>query len=31
LADELGNITEACRLAGISLTRYCEWLQIVAE
>jgi transposase InsO family protein len=30
LADELGNVSEACRLMGISRTRYYEWRKIVA-
>ena len=28
LAEELGNISEACRLLGISRTRYYEWKNI---
>lgn len=31
LADELGNVTAACRQMGISRTRYYEWRQVVAE
>ena len=30
LADELGNISEACRQMGISRTRFYEWRQLVA-
>lgn len=30
LADELGNVSVACRQMGISRTRYYEWRQIVA-
>ena len=28
LADELGNVSEACRLMGVSRTRYYEWKKI---
>ena len=28
LAEELGNISKACRLMGISRTRYYEWKEI---
>lgn len=31
LAKELGNVSEACRLMGISRTRYYEWARIVAQ
>jgi transposase InsO family protein len=31
LADELGNVSEACRQMGISRTRYYEWRRVVAE
>ncbi len=31
LADELGNVSEACRQMGISRTRYYEWRRIVAQ
>ena len=31
LADELGNVSAACRQMGISRTRYYEWRQIVVE
>ena len=31
LADELGNISAACRQMGISRTRYYEWRRIVAN
>lgn len=31
LAKELGNITKACRLMGISRTRYYEWLEIAEQ
>ena len=31
LADELGNVSEACRQMGISRTRYYEWREIVAD
>ena len=31
LADEISNITEACRLTGISRTRYYEWRKIATE
>ena len=31
LADELGNISAACRQMGISRTRYYEWRGVVAE
>ena len=31
LADELGNVSAACRTMGISRTRYYEWRRIVAE
>lgn len=31
LADQLGNVTEACRQMGISRTRYYEWRAIVDQ
>lgn len=31
LGDELGNVAEACRLMGVSRTRYYQWRKIVAE
>ena len=31
LADELGNVSRACRQMGISRTRYYEWRDIVAQ
>jgi transposase InsO family protein len=31
LADELGNVSAACRQLGISRTRYYEWRRIVAQ
>jgi transposase InsO family protein len=31
LADELGNVSAACRQMGISRTRYYEWRRVVAE
>jgi len=31
LADELGNVSAACRQMGISRTRYYEWRGIVAR
>ncbi len=31
VADVLGKVTEACRLTGISRTRYYEWRQIVVQ
>lgn len=31
LADELGNISAACRQMGISRTRYYEWRRVVAD
>ena len=31
LADELGSVAEACRLMGVSRTRYYAWRKIVAE
>ncbi len=31
LADELGNVSAACRQMGISRTRYYEWRKIVAD
>lgn len=31
LAEELGNISKACRLMGISRTRFYEWKQIVEQ
>src|SRR5689334_1069452 len=30
LADELGNVAAACRLMGVSRTRFYEWRKIVA-
>jgi hypothetical protein len=31
LADELGNVAQACRQMGISRTRFYEWRKIVAD
>ena len=31
LADELGNVSAACRQVGISRTRYYEWRTVVAR
>jgi transposase InsO family protein len=31
LADELGNVSKACRLMGISRTRYYEWVGLVEQ
>lgn len=31
LADELGSVAEACRLMGVSRTRYYSWRKVVAE
>ena len=31
LADELGNVSAACRQMGISRTRYYQWRQLVAD
>ena len=31
LADELGNVSAACRQMGISRTRYYEWRRVVAQ
>ena len=31
LADELGNVSAACRQMGISGTRYYEWRTVVAR
>ena len=31
LADELGNVSAACRQMGISRTRYYEWRTVVAR
>jgi transposase InsO family protein len=31
LADELGNVSEACRVMGVSRTRYYEWKRIVEQ
>ena len=31
LAEQLGNISKACRLMGISRTRYYEWARIVEQ
>jgi transposase-like protein len=31
LADELGNVSEACRIMGVSRTRFYEWRNVAQE